>query len=209
MFATRSLLALCGLSFLALVASIAPPRAEADDAAAGQRLAMKIPSQSSPSDLPPGREPANLEEDKAERERQEQMRTVSIMNYSARPLNYWLSRTSGRTWTQPYTLPSKTIHRFMADDIKEPSVFRTLNVFGKPGYIFVRFRAAGGWSVYKILTNSSYAYVENDNGNGELVDPATAQPLARVKAGDERKMLQLLDANHCFYDLQGEGRTVE
>ena len=183
---------------------MAPQTARAGEAASDLRLARKVPSQASPSDLPPGRDaaPANLDEDKAERERQEQLRTVSIMNYTAKPFHYELSRTSGRTWTHEYTLPSKTIHRYTADDIHDPSVFRTLNLFGKAGYIFMRFRVAGGWEIYKILTNASYAYVENENGYGELVDPSTAQPLARVKAGNERKMLQLLDANHCFVELR-------
>jgi hypothetical protein len=178
--------------------------AQADETASSPRVAMKVPSQASPSDLPPGREPANLNEDKAERERQEALITVSIMNYTADPFEYELSRTSGKTWTSPYSLPTRTIHRFRATDIKEPSVFRTLNLFGKSGYIFIRFRTAGGWQIYKILTNSSYAYVENSNGYGELVDPSTAQPLARVPAGNERKMLQLLQSNHCFVEFEAD-----
>jgi len=204
MFATCGFPALRGLFLLTLVASIAPQSARADEAAPGQRLATKVPSSSSPSDMPLDRQPANLEEEKAEREREVQARTVSIMNYTAKPFRYELSRVSGRTWTHEYTLPSKTIHRFTADNIKDPSVFRTLNLFGKPGYIFMRFRVVGGWEVYKILTNSSYAYVENENDYGELVDPSTAQPLARVKAGNEKKMLQLLDANHCFVEFEAD-----
>jgi hypothetical protein len=204
MFSARSRLALCGFFLLIAFASMASQSAYADEAASNPRLAMKVPSQDSPSDLPPSRDaaPANLEEDKAERERQEQLRTVSIMNYTARPVGYRLSRTSGRTWTHLYTLPGKTIHRFTADNIEDPSVVRTLNLFGKSGYVFICFRVANGWDVFKILTNSSYAYVENSNGHGELVDPSTAKPLARVPAGDEEKIIKLLEANHCFIEFQ-------
>ena len=95
MFSARSRLALCGFFLLSAFASMALQTARADEAASSPRVAMKVPSQTSPSDLPPSHDaaPANIEEDKAERERQEQLRTVSIMNYTSKPVGYRLLRT--------------------------------------------------------------------------------------------------------------------
>jgi hypothetical protein len=144
------------------------------------------------------RGPAQLEEEVSAEQRKQDYVTVKIMNYTDRPLNYQLARSSGPAWTKTYTLPPRQSHSFSADDILRPSTIRTLNAFGKPGYAFIRFPVADGYEMFKILTNNSYAYVVNENGYGDLVEPTGAKPTARIQPGKERAMLESLEAHHAF-----------
>jgi hypothetical protein len=172
-----------------------PPSVRADENTTDERVARRVPNAGG---RVPNHEPVNLEVDNDEQARLLKARSVTIMNYTAKPFSYQISRSSGAPWTHEYTLASKMKHTFTATEARNPYFSRSLLSLGKPGHVFIRFRVTNGWEEFKVLTNSSYAYVENENGYGELVDPTVTHPMARIKAGEEQKFLSLLQANHCF-----------
>jgi hypothetical protein len=133
---------------------------------------------------------------------------VRIMNFSREPLRYQISRTSGKTWTEFYTLPSGKLHQFSADPRGEPSIVRTMNGSSTPGYLFIRFPVPGGFESFKLLGNNAYGYVINTNGYGEVVEPNLAgQPTPRVPRGAQQMQLFQLYANHCYFDQQPDQPT--
>ncbi|HEY5313928.1 MAG TPA: hypothetical protein VIK18_15470 [Pirellulales bacterium] len=133
---------------------------------------------------------------------------VKIMNFSREPMRYQISRTSGKTWTDFYTLPSGKLHQFNADPRGAPSIIRTLNGSGSPGYVFIRYPVPGGFESFKLLGGNAYGYVINANGYGEIVEPNLAgQPTPRVPRGAQELQLFQLYANHCYFDKQPDQPT--
>ncbi|HEX4150537.1 MAG TPA: hypothetical protein VHY20_16180 [Pirellulales bacterium] len=133
---------------------------------------------------------------------------VRIMNYSGQPFRYQVSRTSAKTWSEYYTLPSGQLHQFNADRRDRGSIIRTLNGSGSPGYLFIRFPVPGGFESFKLLGNNAYGFVINNNGYGEIVEPNLAgQPVARVARGAQELQLFQLYSNHCYFDKQPDQPT--
>lgn len=126
---------------------------------------------------------------------------LRIMNYSREPFRYQISRTSGKTWTEYYSLPSGMVHQFDADPRGGASIIRTMNGSASPGYLFIRFPVPGGFESFKLLGGNGYGYVINSNGYGEIVEPnLTGQPVPRVPHGAQELQLFQLYANHCYFD---------
>jgi hypothetical protein len=133
---------------------------------------------------------------------------VRIMNFSRETMRYQISRTSGKTWTDFYALPSGMLHQFNADPRSQPSIVRTLNGSSTPGYVFIRYPVPGGFESFKLLGNNAYGYVINANGYGEIVEPNLAgQPMPRVARGAQELQLFQLYANHCYFDRQPDQPT--
>ncbi|HEX3656140.1 MAG TPA: hypothetical protein VHV55_10050 [Pirellulales bacterium] len=133
---------------------------------------------------------------------------VKIMNFSRETMRYQISRTSGKTWTDFYSLPSGKLHQFNADPRSESSIVRTLNGSSTPGYVFIRYPVPGGFESFKLLGNNAYGYVINANGYGEIVEPNLAgQPVPRVARGAQELQLFQLYANHCYFDRQPDQPT--
>src|SRR5207244_1912437 len=122
-------------------------------------------------------------------------RSIRIENQTSKPFTYQVGRTSGPMWSQSYTLPPGMAHIFTASTAGTRPAAMTLDA-ARARYLIVRFPVPGGTVTYRLTASKSsttqtdmkaFAYVLNESGLGDLVEPPTLTGVAKsnVPVGKE------------------------